>query len=520
MTRADVDVGTLTEDSFAAKMASMPRDTVVIVEDVPELARAVTEHGRRAVLVSETHARADGLTVVSDLFDLEGRFGELGAPEAWVMAHSDEHADRFAAMCDKARLNYKTANVRARAWVEYLLENLPYATQPSLMRLMGKFRGVPAFIVGAGPSLDLNRHELERAAKHGIIIAINGAGRTLPVEPHITLSIEAEDTRALLGDTRGSIRAFALTCHPGVMEHGDGPLSPVYVTNPSGVLKTLTGLPRLETSISASTTGTSLAYILGCSPIVLVGQDMGFPGGRTYTAGIGGGTIDANGVHSWGDLHRNIPRALSQLPERERLTETTAWGGDGTVLTSMPWATMRAYLESCAVVWEDVQLVNCTEGGARAEGWAEAPLGWFVDLLAAEGKTAPSRAALVAMMDAAGPLVRPEQLDEFLAAQAVAARVVSLRATCIRQLCEACASTVGELPKPVRDLLAWVWEPSPWARSWTERMVNEDLAFYERTPPCADLAEERLACAWALGSACAVIETEARSLSDRIQEAT
>lgn len=517
---SEIATAQLTEETFAEKMASLPRDVTIIVDDVPDLARAVHQHNRAAVLVSPTLAAADGLIVVEDLDALESRFFELGAPEAWVMARTDADAERFGAMCDKARLNYRTSNVRSRAWVDFLLTNIRLSTQPSLMRLIGKMRGVPAFVVGAGPSLDRNKHLMAEAKKVGIVIAVNGAGAALPEAPHVTLTIEAEDTRPLLRDTRDSIRAFSLSCHPDVMAHGSGPLSPVYLTNPTGVLRTLTGIPRLETSISASTTATSLAYIMGCSPIVLVGQDMSYPDGRTYSEGLGGGSLDAEGRYTWGELHKDLQRALSPLPDRESLVDCVAWGGAGTVRTSMPWATMRAYLASCAEVWDDTALVNCTEGGARVEGWAEAPLEWLLGLLRERGCSAPTTAELVERMTAEGPLVPPQVLGDFLAAQSVAAAVTSARAGVIGSLARVCASTHGELPRPVRELLDWIWAPSPWAKAWTERGVNAGLEYYQRTPPLSDISEERLAGAWVLASACEVIEQEARSLSDRIQEAT
>jgi hypothetical protein len=431
------------------------------------------------------------------------------------MAKDDADAARFASMCEKARLNYKTANVRARAWVEYMLANIQHATAPSLMRLGDRFRGMPAFIVGSGPSLDGNMGHLAEAKRKGLVIAVNGAGAVLPEAPHVTLSIEAEDTRVLLGDTRDSIRAFSLSCHPEVMTHGEGLLSPTYLTNPTGALRTLTGIPRLETSISASTTATSLAYILGCSPIVLVGQDMAYPGGQTYSNAMGGGSLSMDGTYTWGTVHQKLSRELSPLPETERLVECEAWGGGGVVKTSMPWLTMNGYLQSCAEVW-DRAMINCTEGGARVQGWAEAPLSWLLTQLDTE---APTTAELADMMRAEGPLVAPELLGEFLGAQSVGAAMASLRAATMASLARECASTIGDLPLPVRKALEWVWSPSAWARSWTERAVNEELLFYQRTEPREDLAEERLAEAWALHSACEAIEPQARELSDRIQEA-
>ncbi len=512
----DIDPEGMTRERFEAHMRSLARDVVCIVDNEPGLARLVEHHGRRAVLVSEAMSEADGLTVVGSLRELEGRFGELGAPEAYVMAQSTDHADAFEQMCGKARLNYSTANKRAQAWVDHTLRNRRYAEEPSLMRLQNRFKGLPAFIVGTGPSLDRNRHLLGEAKRKGLVIGINAAGAALPEAPHITLTIEAEDTRALIGDTRDSIRAYALSCGPEMMEHGAGPLSPVYVTNPSGVLRHVTGIPRLETSISASTTGTSLALILGCSPIVLVGQDLGFPDGRTYADAVGGGSIDTDGRYRWSERHRALPRITAPLPEQEKLHECEGWGGRGTVLSTMPWRTLRDYWSDCALEWEDVALINCTEGGARISRWAEAPLWWLLSQLET---TAPTTAEIAAMMREAGPLVAPADMAVFLAAQSVAARVVAMRAAHIRQLAKGCASTGGKLPMHPQKLIAWCWEPCSWAKAWTELQVNAALLLWQRLPPLDDEQQEAFGAAWALHNACEAIESGAHELSDRIREA-
>ena len=55
----------------------------------------------------------------------------------------------------------------------------------------------------------------------------------------------------------------------------------------SSALEELTGCGGLPMSGSVSTVAFGLARLLGCSPIVLVGQDLAYSGGRTHAAGTG-----------------------------------------------------------------------------------------------------------------------------------------------------------------------------------------------------------------------------------------
>jgi hypothetical protein len=69
--------------------------------------------------------------------------------------------------------------------------------------------------------------------------------------------------------------------------------------------------------------------------------------------------------------------------EREPLRPAVAWGGSGTVTSTIGFSIVRNWLETASVVLAketpDVRLINATEGGARIEGFEECTL---ADLLA------------------------------------------------------------------------------------------------------------------------------------------
>src|SRR3954470_5278732 len=82
-------------------------------------------------------------------------------------------------------------------------------------------------------------------------------------------------------------RVMSLTPHPQNLGKGGGPLLPIFEGIPQQdlPLTALLGFPGLSVSGSVSTLDFSLAQRLGCSPLVLLGQDLAYTDGRAYAVG-------------------------------------------------------------------------------------------------------------------------------------------------------------------------------------------------------------------------------------------
>jgi hypothetical protein len=316
----------------------------------------------------------------------------------YLAAHAEAAADLRATLAElvqRSRINDATHRVRARDWVADVLANVELLGEhPGFLALAGKYQGVPAFIVGAGPSLGKNGHALLQAQKKGIVFAVNSSARALDklgVEPQVLACMESIDVSPLLRDLSfidRVVRAFTLTAHPDTARTGTGPMLPLWegIHQIAQPLKQLTGFDGVPVSGSVSTIAFALAYRLGCSPIVFVGQDLAYTGGRAYAAGTAyedskvslsadGRTIEMQWCDTLKKTHNINGRPMH---DSEPLNETTAWGGRGSVLTSIGFSAVRAWLEDAAIVLgrEDPErrLVNATEGGAHIHGYEETTL--------------------------------------------------------------------------------------------------------------------------------------------------
>ena len=298
-------------------------------------------------------------------------------------------------LVQRGGINDATHRLRSRVWIQDVLANIDLLREhPTFLALAGQYRGVPAFIVGAGPSLGKNGRLLAEATKKGIVIALNSSARALDsygVEPQVLACMESIDVSHLFEQVSyvdRVVRAMSLTAHPRSLRVGKGPLLPVFEGIPqlNEPLSKLTGCAGIPVSGSVSTLAFSLAERLGCSPIVFVGQDLAYTDGKAYAPGTpyqeSRVRITADGQtleHDWCEtLKTTHNQGLNKMQEREPLRECTAWGGRGLAVSTLGFSAVRDWLEAAARVLAEerpeTRLVNATEGGARIEGFEELSL--------------------------------------------------------------------------------------------------------------------------------------------------
>jgi uncharacterized membrane protein len=349
-------------------------------------------------------------------------------------------------LVERVTITKNTYRKRAQTWVLDVLANLSVLESSTpLLGLEGAFTGIPAFIVGAGPSLDKNIDELRRAKHKGIVFAANSSALSLAkhqIAPHVVCcleSIDISDRLRTLPYLDEVIRAFSLSSHPNTLKVGSGPLMPFHEALPqyAGPLEAITRVPGVTVCGSVSTAAFSLAQRLGCSPIVLVGQDMAFTDGATYAGGTGYETSRASVDKASGRVRLHWNEQIQSLHgdqhgtrhDSEPLVETTAWGGEGTVVSGPSFMAINAWLESTAAVSEEIdpdrRYVNATEGGARVIGFAEERLGALLDGLPDTNIEVSAMAQLAA--ERLPPLSRRSIVD-WLTAQADQTKDVARKA--------------------------------------------------------------------------------------------
>jgi hypothetical protein len=275
-----------------------------VFEPSPAVVRAALQHvdlsaiigsGRLRIIVDMDRGRLVELftpmsaTISAGLLELEHAPSVAAWPEHFEQVR--QTAQDLKSYCSTA---INTLLHNGRRTVENLLTNLPrYVTEPSVQRLAGVGRGKPAIVVAAGPSLRKNIHKLRALRDRAYIIAVQTTLKPLldhGIEPDFVTALDYHDisrrfyenlpegvTTELVADPK--VAGVVLGLHPGPLSL----LGNDFVENllhESRINKT-----RLRAGATVAHLAFYLAEHLGCDPVILVGQDLGFSDGLCYTPG-------------------------------------------------------------------------------------------------------------------------------------------------------------------------------------------------------------------------------------------
>lgn len=217
------------------------------------------------------------------------RIGDLGA----------RFDQMFARVVASVRTNVVTTMMQTETTVRNALMNIEhYAQRAGIDDLHGLCAGLPAVVVSAGPSLERNVRLLAQPGvrERCVIIAVQTALKPLlraGVRPHFVTALDYHEIsrRFYEGLSADDLRGVTLIAEPKA--------------NPS-ILDSFPGAvrcPRDEflditlgedvagphAPIQPGATVAHLAYYLarwlGCDPVALIGQDLGFTDGQYYASG-------------------------------------------------------------------------------------------------------------------------------------------------------------------------------------------------------------------------------------------
>ena len=231
-----------------------------------------------------------------------------------------------------------------------------------LESLKGAFSGIPAIIVAGGPSLDKNIHLLPMAKDKAVIIA---ADTVLPpllahgVSPDFVTSIDPQDlTYEKFANVAPITKGVSLICAAWVT-----PKVPKIF--PAEQIFWVFSGNRIESWINTMLGGKILtggagtvahlnltaAIIMGCSPIIFVGQDLAFTGNKDHAEHV-------------------VLRNENQIDNILKSKSDVMWveGIDGgKVPTNRSFYSNKKHFEG-VMTGNPGHYINATEGGARIEG--------------------------------------------------------------------------------------------------------------------------------------------------------
>lgn len=292
--------------ALAARKAG-PDSRVIVFEPDLNLLRAVLERidhtawiGQPHVILADEHMDRAGLmqrvesnlglltigTVLLTHPSLRGRHGDK------VAAFSKVVTDTIA----YCRTQLATAMVNATRTAENFLYNLAeYAAGADVNELHQAAAGIPAVCVSAGPSLVKNIDLLRDPRVRSRVIVITAQTTLRPlldrgIRPDFVTALDYHEISRRFYEGLPELPDVTLIAQP-LANHAilDSFPGPVRVTQ-SRFLDTLLGeqaRPRIAIPYGSTVAHLSfyVAQHLGCDPIIMVGQDLGFSDGLYYCPG-------------------------------------------------------------------------------------------------------------------------------------------------------------------------------------------------------------------------------------------
>ncbi len=280
-----------------------------------------------------------------------------------------------------------------------LCMNLPaYAFSPGVSALKDAWKGRPAVVIAAGPSLGKQLPLLKAARGRVTLICVGTALKPClkaGVVPDLAATLDYSRLSAkyleglenvevpLVVDSKGNWQA--IEAYPG----------PKYFTqNPflDNVLDHQAGRDRghLDTGGTVANLCYSLAGLLGADPVIFVGLDLAYTHHTTHLPGTAIHEQWAPELNRFSTLQLKEWEQLARI--RSRLREVPAQGG-GALLTDDQ---MFTYLQKFQKEWRKAshRVIDATEGGAFKDGAEAMPLAEALKRFAPEdGPTLPHPAA-------------------------------------------------------------------------------------------------------------------------------
>ncbi len=227
--------------------------------------------------------------------------------------------------------------------------------------LYGKFLGIPAIICGAGPSLEKNREVLKTLKDRALIIAGGTAINALNADhliPHFGVGVDPNPfhfTRIISNQSYEMPFFYRSRMNHEAFEvvHGDR----LYLTGAGGHVipdwfEKKLGIQSYHLAEGHNVVNmcVSLAHLLGCNPIIIVGVDLAYSQNKSYAPGI---------LHH--AIHERKTEFFTKSIDEELLSKKDIHGEY--VYTLWKWVDESLWYGFFHVAHPELTIINCTEGG-------------------------------------------------------------------------------------------------------------------------------------------------------------
>jgi hypothetical protein len=192
-----------------------------------------------------------------------------------------------------SRANLATANLFGEQWASNAVKNLSAITNtPGVKHFFNQFNGIPAVMVSAGPSLEKNIHLLNDIKDKAVIICAGTSIRAMAkfgVKPHFLVAFDGTDYNKTIYsnlDFEDICLVYNYRFNHYALDYFTG--KKVYMKLDMETFSDFLSLKSgyefgvIRSGFSVAHPTLDFAIKLGCSPVILIGQDLAYTGDKRY----------------------------------------------------------------------------------------------------------------------------------------------------------------------------------------------------------------------------------------------
>ena len=191
-------------------------------------------------------------------------------------------------------VNIATLSKFEKTWVSNIARNIKNISgSPGADIFFNMFKGIPAIVAGAGPSLTESLDFIRENRHRALIVAVDTSYKILVdngIIPHFCLAVDPQiiNARYMEGaEETGTVLVADPTVHPSLLRFFKGPMvmTGVAFDMMKWVESYLPSRGQLAHGGSVSTNAYDFAKRTGASPVILTGQDLSFTSGLAHARG-------------------------------------------------------------------------------------------------------------------------------------------------------------------------------------------------------------------------------------------
>jgi hypothetical protein len=191
-------------------------------------------------------------------------------------------------------VNIATLSKFEKTWVSNIARNIKKIFEsPGADIFFNRFKGIPAIVAGAGPSLTESLDFIRDNRHRALIVAVDTSYKILVdngIVPHFCIAVDPQiiNARYLEGaEETSTVLVADPTVHPSLLRFFQGPvvMTGVAFDMMKWVESYLPSRGQLAHGGSVSTNAYDFAKRTGASPVILTGQDLSFTSGLAHARG-------------------------------------------------------------------------------------------------------------------------------------------------------------------------------------------------------------------------------------------